>query len=160
VAPVQAPPGGARFAVVRGGQPDPADGFTITHTGEYLVGRPNLEAGTGVDVDLRQWVQPFDYDGQKQYLVHRNQCFLGVAADGTITIRPCAGADTDTLVKPVGGAAFVPLVQFGSVRALRPDSAYPLQAGDQIFMGDPAAIPYFQQNNPTAQGTYLVLQVV
>lgn len=159
-APTAAPTGGARFAVVRNGQADPADGFTITHVGEFLVGRPNLEAGTGVDVDLRQWVQPFGINGQKQYLVHRSQCFLGLAADGAVTIRACTGAEEDTLVKPVGSAVFVPLIQFGTVRNLRSDSAYPLQRGDQIFMGDPSAIPYFETNAPTAQGTYLVLELV
>ncbi len=152
--------GGARFAVVRNGQADPADGFTITHVGEFLVGRPNLEAGTGVDVDLRQWVQPFESNGQKQYLVHRSQCFLGLAADGAVTIRACTGAEDDTLVKPASSPNFVPMAHFGTVRNLRADSAYPLQRGDQLFMGDPSAIPYFETNAPTAQGTYLVLELV
>src|SRR5262245_42847617 len=47
---------GAHFAVVRNGQANPGEGFTITHAGEFLVGRPNAEMGTGVDIDLRQWV--------------------------------------------------------------------------------------------------------
>src|SRR5262249_10574368 len=64
------PAAGAHFAVVRNGKADPAEGFTITHAGEFLVGRPNADMGTGVDVDLRQWVQPMIFDGQKQYLVH------------------------------------------------------------------------------------------
>ncbi len=151
---------GARFAVVGNGHADPADGFTITAVGEFLVGRPNLEAGTGVDVDVRQWVQPFESNGQKQYLVHRSQCFLGLAADGAVTIRACAGAEEDTLVKPGDRSNFVPLAHFGTVRNLRSDSAYPLQRGDQLFMGDPTAIPYFQTGAPTAQGTYLVLELV
>jgi len=152
--------GGARFAVVRNGQPNPAEGFTITHAGEYLVGRPNQEAGTGVDIDLRQWVQPLDLNGQKQFLVHRSQCFLGLAQDGTVTIRACAGAETDTLVKPAGGPSFVPLQQFATIRPVRVDSTYPLLPGDLIYMGDPTAIQYFQTGDPTAQGTYLVLELL
>ncbi|MGI8587740.1 MAG: hypothetical protein ACR2M0_08655 [Chloroflexia bacterium] len=154
------PAGGARFAVVRNRQANPAEGFTITYAGEFLVGRPNMDTGTGVDVDLRQWVQPLEVGGQKQYLVHRSQCFLGIAPDGAVTIRPCPGAENDTLVKPVGAAVFVPLAQLGSIRPLRPDSAYPLQPGDRLFMGDPTAIPYFEAGDPTAQGTYLVLELL
>jgi hypothetical protein len=157
VAPGQA---GAHFAVVRNGRANPSEGFTIAQAGEFLVGRPNAEMGTGVDVDLRQWVQPMIFDGQKQYLVHRNQCFLGLDAEGTVTIRPCPGAEIDTLVKPAGGTAFVALESFGTVRAARPDSAFPLQPGDQIYMGDPTAVTYFQSGDPTAQGTYLVLELL
>jgi hypothetical protein len=154
------PAGGVRFAVVRNRQANPAEGFTIAHTGEFLVGRPNLEAGTGVDVDLRQWVQPFEMNGQKQYLVHRNQCFIGLAADGTVTIRACPGSEDDTLVRNSGGASFIPMRQFDQVRALRADSTYPLQPGDQVFLGDPTAVGYYQTGDPTAQGTYVVFEVM
>src|SRR6476659_69944 len=34
-----APSGSAQFAIVVGGMADPANGFTITRAGEYLVGR-------------------------------------------------------------------------------------------------------------------------
>jgi hypothetical protein len=154
------PPGSARFAVVRNGQANPAEGFTITHEGEFLVGRPNIEAGSGVDVDLRQWVQPLDLNGQKQYLIHRRQCFLGIGTDGVVTIRPCPGAEADTLVKPAGQPGFIALNQLTSARALRPDSTFPLQPGDQIYMGDPDAVRYYQTGDPTAAGTYLVLELM
>ena len=62
---------GAQFAVVRDGQAKPDEGFTLSKVGEFLVGRMDQETGHQVDVDLRQWVQPFDVGGQKQYLVHR-----------------------------------------------------------------------------------------
>lgn len=154
------PTGGAHFAVVRNGQANPAEGFSITHPGEFLAGRPNVEAGTSVDIDLRQWVQPLDTGGQKQYLIHRKQCFLGLAPDGTITIRPASGAEADTLVKPTGTNGFIPLQLFDTVRSPRPDSSFPLAPGDQIYMGDPTAVTYYQTGDPTATGTYLVLELL
>src|SRR6266496_1893233 len=72
-----AAPGSAQFAVVRQGMASPAEGFTITRIGEYLVGRTDTESGSQADIDLREWVQPLDIHGQKQYLVHRKQCYLG-----------------------------------------------------------------------------------
>src|SRR5689334_16187228 len=51
---------GAQFAVVRDGQANLNEGFTITRPGEFLVGRMDQESGHQVDVDLRQWVQPID----------------------------------------------------------------------------------------------------
>jgi hypothetical protein len=151
--------GGGRFAVVRNGQANVAEGFTITHAGEFLVGRPNVEAGTGVDIDLRQFVQPLVTGDQKQYLVHRSQCFIGLADDGTVTIRPCPGAENDTLAQVGGMGPFTPLAAFGAVRPARPDSSYPLEPGDRLFMGDPSALPYYVNGDLTAAGTYLVLEL-
>ena len=139
---------------------DPAEGFTLTQPGEFLVGRPNNETGTGVDIDLRQWVQPLDIDGQKQYLVHRNQCFLGLTPTGEVTIRGCAGVEGDTLVKPIEGPAFLPLPQLGTMRALRPNSTYPLHPGDRLYMGDPDAILANQSGDPRAAGTFLILELL
>src|SRR5262249_47656575 len=114
------------------------------------------------DIDLRQWVQPLDIHGQMQYLVHRKQCYLGLAADGAVTIRPCPGADLDTLVKIAGASAFTPLATFGSVRNQRPglDELYELEPGDQVFMGDPETVPLFQKGDPTARGSYLVIELL
>jgi hypothetical protein len=151
---------GAQFAVVRDGRADPSDGFTITRRGEFLVGRPDTETGVQVDVDVRQWVQPYDVAGQKQYLVHRRQCYIGVADDGTVTIRPAPGADVDTLVKPAGQSMFTALANFGTVRSPRPDGSFPLEIGDQIYMGDPEAVQYFQSGDPTAKDNYLVLELI
>lgn len=152
--------GHAHFAVVRNGQANPAEGFTLTQPGEFLVGRPNNETGTGVDIDLRQWVQPLDIEGQKQYLVHRNQCFLGLTPDGEVTIRGCAGVEGDTLVKPVEGPSFLPLPHLGTMRALRPDSTYPLHPGDRLYLGDPEALQANQSGDPRAAGTYLILELL
>src|SRR3954462_2622683 len=154
------PPGGVRFAVVRGGKANPDEGFTITRTGEFLVGRTDTESANTPDIDLRQWVQPLDIHGTKQYLVHRKQCFLGLAPNGAVTIRACPGAELDTLVKPVGKPNFTPLNTFGSVRNMRPDDSYELDPGDQIYMGDPDALGYFQSGDSTAQGSYLVLELL
>ncbi len=158
--PAAAPAATAHFGVVRNGQADAAQGFTLTHAGEYLVGRPNQETGSGVDVDLRQWVQPLDIGGQKQYLVHRNQCFLGIGADGVVTIRPCPGVETDTLVRPAGQGGFVPLSQLAGVRPIRPNSTFALAPGDQVYMGDPAGVPYFLSGDPTAHDSYVVLELL
>jgi hypothetical protein len=158
--PSAGPLGRAHFAVVRNGQAIPAEGFTLTQPGEFLVGRPNNETGTGVDIDLRQWVQPLDIDGQKQYLVHRNQCFLGLTPTGEVTIRGCAGVEGDTLVKPIEGPAFLPLPQLSTMRALRPDSTYPLHPGDRVYMGDPDAILANQSGDPRAAGTFLILELL
>jgi hypothetical protein len=155
-----APLGRAHFAVVQNGQAQPTEGFTLTQPGEFLVGRPNNETGTGVDIDVRQWVQPLDIDGQKQYLVHRNQCFLGLTPDGVVTIRGCAGVEGDTLVKPVEGSTFLPLPQLGTMRPLRPDSTYPLHVGDRLYMGDPEAILANQSGDARAAGTYLILELL
>jgi hypothetical protein len=155
-----AAPGSAQFAVVRGGRADPAEGFTITRMGEYLVGRSDMDSGSMADIDLRQWVQPMDIHGQKQYLVHRKQCYIGIGSDGAVTIRECPGAELDTLIKPATGNNFIPLQTFGSLRDQRPDSSYPLEPGDRIFMGDPDALPFFQNNDPTAAGSYLVLELL
>src|SRR5690242_4768333 len=152
--------GHAHFAVVRNGQANPAEGFTLTQPGEFLVGRPNNETGTGVDIDLRQWVQPLDIAGQKQYLVHRNQCFLGLTPTGEVTIRGCAGVEGDTLVKPAEGATFLPLPQLSTMRPLRPDSTYPLHPGDRVYMGDPEAILANQSSDARAQGTFLILELL
>src|SRR5262249_17520735 len=54
---------GAQFAVVRNGQPDLNQSFTISRVGEFLVGRVDQETGHQVDIDLRQWVQPIDVGG-------------------------------------------------------------------------------------------------
>jgi hypothetical protein len=155
-----AAPGSAQFAVVRQGVATPAEGFTITRVGEYLVGRTDTESGSQADIDLREWVQPLDIHGQKQYLVHRKQCYLGLADDGAVTIRACPGAELDTLVKIAGASAFVPLQTFGTVRNPRPDDSYELEPGDQVFMGDPEVIPLFQKGDPTASGSYLVIELL
>ena len=155
-----APAGSAQFAIVLAGVADPAQGFTITRPGEYLVGRTDAELGSQADIDVRQWVQPMDIHGQKQYLIHRKQCYLALTADGAITIRQCPGAELDTLVKPAGSSTFTPLQTFGTIRNARPDSSYDLEPGDQIFMGDPDALPFYQHNAPTAAGSYLVLELL
>lgn len=155
-----AAPGSAQFAVVQNGVANPAEGFTITRPGEYLAGRTDSESGSQADIDLRQWVQPYDIHGTKQYLVHRKQCYLGIGADGAVTIRSCPGAELDTLVKIAGGSAFTPLQTFGTVRNPRPDDSYELEPGDQVFMGDPEIVPFFQKGDPTASGSYLVIELL
>lgn len=153
---------GAQFAVVRANGADPTLGFAIQQPGEFLVGRPNAETGAKPDIDVRQWVEPIEVGGQKQYLIHRRQCYLGLLADGSATIRACEGSELDTLVKPVGQSAFVPLQGFATVRAALPSPAgtYPLEVGDQIYMGDPEAVRYFQSGDPTARESYLVLELL
>jgi hypothetical protein len=155
-----APAGSAQFAIVVGGKADPAQGFTITRAGEYLVGRTDSESGSQADIDVRQWVQPMDIHGQKQFLIHRKQCYLGLTADGAATIRQCPGAELDTLVKPAGSDTFTALQVFGTIRTPRPDTSYELEPGDQIFMGDPDALPFYQTGAPTAAGSYLVLELL
>lgn len=156
------PPGGAQFAVVTEKGVDPANGFTIRQKGEFLVGRPDNEAGTKPDIDLRQWVKPLDVGGQQQYLVSRRQCYLGITEEGTVTIRALEGTVLTTLVRPVGQEAFVPMQQLGTVRAAltEPVGAYPLEKGDRIFMGDPDALPHFLSGDATGRGSYLVLELV
>jgi len=152
--------GTAQFAVVRDGAANPAEGFTITRIGEYLVGRTDLETGSQADIDLRQWVQPMEIHGQRQYIVHRRQCYLALTAEGDVTIRMAPGAEIDTLVKPAGSGTFTPLQTFGTVRNARPDTSYELEPGDQIFMGDPEALPLYQSGSPTAAGSYLVIELL
>jgi hypothetical protein len=154
------PQGSAQFCLVLNGKVDPAEGFTITRAGEYLIGRTDVESGSQADIDVRQWVQPMDIHGQKQYLVHRKQCYVSLKDDGTVTIRACPGAELDTLVKPADSATFTPLQTLGIVRNANPDTSYNLDPGDQIFMGDPDALPFYQQNAPTAAGSYLVLELL
>ena len=141
-------------------QVDPAEGFTVTRAGEYLSGRTDVESGSQADIDVRQWVQPMDIHGQKQYLIHRKQCYIALKDDGTVTLRPCPGAELDTLVKPAGSTTFTALHILGTVRNANSDSSYNLEPGDQIFMGDPDALPFYQQNAPTASGSYLVLELL
>jgi len=155
-----APHGSAQFAVVREGGPNPAEGFTITRAGEYMLGRSDPESGSQADIDLREWVKPMDIHGQMQYLVHRKQCYLGLASDGAVTIRSCPGAEFDTLVKAANDSAFTSLYTFGSVRNARSDGSFELEPGDQVFMGDPDAVPLFQNGDPTARGSYLVVQLM
>jgi hypothetical protein len=155
-----APPGSAQFALVRESGPNPAEGFTITRPGEYMLGRTDTDSGSQADIDLREWVKPLDIHGQMQYLVHRKQCYLGLASDGAVTIRSAPGAEFDTLVKPAKDSAFTSLYTFGSVRNARPDGTFELEPGDQVFMGDPEAIPFFQSGDPTARGSYLVIQLL
>jgi hypothetical protein len=155
-----APKGSAQFCLVLNGKVDPAEGFTITRAGEYLIGRTDVESGSQADIDVRQWVQPMDIHGQKQYLIHRKQCYVALKDDGTVTLRSCPGAELDTLVKPAGSATFTALQILGTVRNANPDSSYNLEPGDQIFMGDPDALPFYQQNAPTAAGSYLVIELL
>lgn len=155
-----ASPGTAQFAVVRNGIANPAEGFTITRIGEYLVGRTDLETGSQADIDLRQWVAPMEIHGQRQYIVHRRQCYVALTAEGDVTIRSAPGAEIDTLIKPVGSPTFTAIQTFGTVRNARPDSSYELQPGDQIFMGDPEALPLYQGGSPTAAGSYLVIELL
>jgi hypothetical protein len=154
------PKGSAQFCLVLNGKVDPAEGFTITRAGEYLIGRTDVESGSQADIDVRQWVQPMDIHGQKQYLIHRKQCYIALKDDGTVTIRSCPGAELDTLVKPTGSTTFTALQILGTVRNANPDSSYNLEPGDQIFMGDPDALPFYQQNAPTAAGSYLVIELL
>ncbi len=151
---------GAQFAVVRNGHAKLDDGFTLARVGEFLVGRMDQESGNQVDVDLRQWVQPIDIQGQKQYLVHRKQCYLGLSADGRVTVRPCSGAEGDTLVRPLGQTTFTSLQNLGSVRPAGPDGSFEVQTGEQIFMGDPDAVMYYMSGDPTAQDNYLVIELI
>jgi hypothetical protein len=155
-----APVVSAKFAAVKDGQPDAQDGFTITREGEFLVGRLDTESATRPDVDLRRWVQPLEIGGKQQYLVHRKQCYLGLVADGTATIRPAPGSEIDTLVKATGQPDFAPLGNFAAVRPALPNGAYPLQPGDRIFMGDPECLGYFQTGDPTAKGSYVVFELL
>ncbi len=151
---------GAQFAVVRDGRPSLNEGFTITRVGEFLVGRLDQESGTQVDIDVRQWVQPFDVQGQKQYLIHRKQCYLGLTADEVVTIRSYPGYEADTLVKAPGENTFTSLQNLGTKRPARPDGSFELQLNDQIYMGDPDGVMYYLSGDPTAQGSYLVLELI
>ncbi|HVF99544.1 MAG TPA: hypothetical protein VND68_06880 [Chloroflexia bacterium] len=151
---------GAQFVVVRDGRPSLDEGFTITRVGEFLVGRMDPESGTQVDVDVRQWVQPFDVQGQKQYLVHRKQCYIGLTPTDEVTIRTYPGYEADTLVKAPGENTFTSLQNLGTKRPPRPDGSFELQLNDQIYMGDPDAVMYYLSGDPTAQGNYLVLELI
>jgi hypothetical protein len=151
---------GAQFVVVRDGHPSLGEGFTITRIGEFLVGRMDPESGTQVDVDVRQWVQPFDVQGQKQYLIHRKQCYIGLTADDVVTIRAFPGYEADTLVKAPGENTFTSLQNLGTKRTVRPDGSFELQLNDQLYMGDPDAVMYYLSGDPTAQGSYLVLELI
>ncbi|MDQ5825530.1 MAG: hypothetical protein M3441_15155 [Chloroflexota bacterium] len=151
---------GAQFVVVRDGRPSLDEGFTITRVGEFLVGRMDPESGTQVDIDVRQWVQPFDVQGQKQYLIHRKQCYIGLTADDLVTIRSYPGYEADTLVKAPGENTFTSLQNLGTKRTARPDGSFELQLNDQIYMGDPDAVMYYLTGDPTAQRSYLVLELI
>ncbi len=155
-----APAGSAQFAIVVAGMADPAKGFTITRAGEYLVGRTDTESNSQADIDVRQWVQPMEIHGQKQYLIHRKQCYLSLTPEGTVTVRSCPGAELDTLIKVRDTTTFTPIGNFSTIRTARPDTSFDLEPGDQIFMGDPDALPYYQHNAPTAAGSYLVLEML
>ncbi|MEO5951631.1 MAG: hypothetical protein ABIQ44_04100 [Chloroflexia bacterium] len=155
-----APTGSAQFAVVISRTVDASKGFTITRAGEYLVGRSDTESNSQADIDVRQWVQPMDIHGTKQYLVHRKQCYLALTPEGAVTIRSCPGAELDTMIKAIGTTSFSPIANFATVRPARPDTSFELEPGDQIFMGDPDALPYYQHNAPTAAGSYLVLELL
>jgi hypothetical protein len=150
----------AHFAVVHGDQANPQEGFTITRPGEFLVGRVDLDTQTNVDIDLRQWVSPIEVGGQKQYLVHRKQCYVGLGADGQATIRPVPGTENDTLIRPAGATEYMPLSQLSTTRQPGSDSSLPLQIGDRLYMGDPEALQFFLSNDPTAEGTYVVLELL
>jgi hypothetical protein len=152
--------GGAQFAVVKGGQANPAEGFTINTPGDFLVGRVDAETGNQVDIDLRQWVQPLEIQGVKQYLVHRKQCFVGLTPEGLVTIRGIPGAEHDTMVKPAAQTVFTPLQDFATLRPARPDLSFELQPGDRIYMGDPDALQYFLTGDPTAEGSYVVFELL
>ncbi len=155
-----APAGSAQFAIVVAGAADPAKGFTITRAGEYLVGRSDTESNSQADIDVRQWVQPMDIHGTKQYLIHRKQCYLSLTPEGAVTVRSCPGAELDTMIKAIGTTTFTPIANFSTIRPARPDTSFDLEPGDQIFMGDPDALPYYQHNAPTAAGSYLVLELL
>jgi hypothetical protein len=154
------PQGSAQFCLVLNGKVDPAEGFTITRAGEYLIGRTDVDSGSQADIDVRQWVQPMDIHGQKQYLIHRKQCYVALKDDGTVTIRSCPGAELDTLVKPKDSPTFTALQILGTVRNANPDSSFNIDPGDQVFMGDPDALPFYQAHAPTAAGSYLVLELL
>ncbi|MDQ3930483.1 MAG: zinc ribbon domain-containing protein [Chloroflexota bacterium] len=158
--PVAPPLVGAQFAVVRDGQANLNEGFTLSKVGEFLVGRMDQETGHQVDVDLRQWVQPLEVSGQKQYLVHRKQCYIGVLDGGVVTLRSCPGAEADTLVKAPGESTFTSTQNLGGLRAKRPDGSFELQLHDQVFMGDPDAVMYYLSGDPTAQNNYVVLELI
>ena len=151
---------GAQFVVVRDGHPSLNEGFTLTRVGEFLVGRMDQESGTQVDVDVRQWVQPMDIQGQKQYLVHRKQCYIALTPDELVTIRPYPGYEADTLVKAPGENTFTSLQNLAAKRPPRPDGSFELQLNDQIYMGDPDAVMYYLSGDPTAQNNYLVLELI
>lgn len=151
---------GAQFAVVRDGAASLNEGFTITRVGEFLVGRMDQETGTQVDVDVRQWVQPMDIGGQKQYLVHRKQCYLGLTPEKLVTIRSFPGYEADTLVRAPGENTFTSLANLGTKRTARPDGSFELQLNDQIYMGDPDAVMYYLSGDPTANTNYLVLELI
>ena len=145
----------AHFAVVHGDQANPQEGFTITRPGEFLVGRVDLDTQTGVDIDLRQWVTPIDVNGQKQYLVHRKQCYIGLGADGQATIRPVTGTENDTLIRPVGSTDYIPLSQLSTVRQPGPESTFPLEPGDRLYMGDPETLQIICRTTPTRRAPML-----
>ena len=151
---------GAQFAVVRDGAANLNEGFTINRAGEFLVGRMDQETGHQVDIDTRQWVEPIEVGGQKQYLVHRKQCYIVLAADGVVSLRSCPGAEADTLVRGPGETTFTSLQNLGTMRTARPDGSFELQLHEQIFMGDPEAVMYYVSGDPTAQSNYLVVELI
>ena len=151
---------GAQFAVVRDGQASLNEGFTISRAGEFLVGRMDQETGHQVDIDLRQWTQPLESGGQKQYLVHRKQCYIGVAPGGVVTLRAHPGYEADTLVKAPGESTFTSLKNLGDLRPAQPDGSFKLQLHDQIFIGDPDAVMFYLSGDPTAKDNYVVLELI
>ena len=115
--------------------------------------------GSQADIDVRQWVQPMDIHGQKQYLIHRKQCYIALKDDGTVTLRSCPGAK---LISRQARRQYhlhcSPDPRHSAQR--QPRLSYNLEPGDQIPMGDPDALPFYQQNAPTAAGSYLVLELL
>lgn len=152
----------ARFGLVgEDGTADEARGFSLSGPAEVLVGRPDPAPGAEpVGIDLRSWVQPYEVEGQKMYLVHRKQCYLVVRDDGSVAIRPCAGAEGDTFVKPAAGGGFTPLSGLAALRSAGQDGAFPLSPGDRVYMGDPTALTYYQRGEPTARGSYVLFELL
>jgi hypothetical protein len=101
-----------------------------------------------------------DIQGQKQYLVHRKQCYIALTPDELVTIRPYPGYEADTLVKAPGENTFTSLQNLAAKRPPRPDGSFELQLNDQIYMGDPDAVMYYLSGDPTAQNNYLVLELI
>ena len=84
----------------------------------------------------------------------------GLTADELVTIRSYPGYEADTLVKAPGENTFTSLQNLGTKRPARPDGSFELQLNDQIYMGDPDGVMYYLSGDPTAQGSYLVLELI
>ena len=163
--PPAAPPSAGPWAPTSpwcsNGQAIPAEGFTLTQPGEFLVGRPNNETGTGVDIDLRQWVQPLDIrrpeaiPGASQPVLPRPDPRPARSRSGAARASKATRWSSPSKARPS-----CPCPNWARCAPSRPDSTYPLHPGDRVYMGDPDAILANQSGDPRAAGTFLILELL